>query len=532
MSTAWQFSILKAERNEKDLNFSYESMATTQQIAEGKSRAFDHLFFHENNTGEFQYTVQQITEKLVKVMKELDQPYSGKTPEILQQELDNLSVFTYEGESVEELLDDIDDSLLLSNIHITHPKSVAHLHCPPLVSAMAAEMVINAFNPSMDSWDQSPAATYLEQEVIEWLTKSFGFDGASDGVFTSGGTQSNYTGLLIARDSFCKRKWGVDVQKQGLPGDFKRLRILCSEEAHFTVQKSASQLGLGEDSVVSIQTDENHKLCLYDLDRKLEELEAEQLLPFALVATCGTTDFGSIDPLAELASIASEHGLWLHVDAAFGGALILSQTHQHKLQGINQADSIAVDFHKLFYQPISCGAFLLKNKEQFKHLQHHADYLNPAEDDDKGIVNLVNKSIQTTRRFDALKLFFSLRMVGTKQYGVMIDHTLALAKAAAGYIDEVEDMTVSQPEPELNTIVFRYQPAVPSVVDLNQVNLAIQKRLLHEGKGVIAKTMVEEKVYLKFTLLNPRTQLADVKEILADIQNIGESEIEKWRVSV
>ncbi|WP_161628804.1 pyridoxal phosphate-dependent decarboxylase family protein [Thalassobacillus devorans] len=514
------------------MDFLNESMATEKKMSEGEGREFDHLFFHEAHTEGFQHTVQQVTEKLVNVMKDLDQPYSGKSPETLQRELDKLSVFTYEGESVGRLMDDIDDTLLRSNIHISHPKSVAHLHCPPLVSAMAAEMIINSFNPSLDSWDQSPAATYLEQEVIEWLTRSFGFDGTSDGVFTSGGTQSNYTALLIARDSFCKRKWEVDVQKQGLPDDFKRLRILCSEEAHFTVQKSASQLGLGEDAVVPIETDENHKLCLYDLTKKLELLEAEQLLPFALVATCGTTDFGSIDPLSELGEIASSHGMWLHVDAAFGGALILSQTHQHKLQGINQADSIAVDFHKLFYQPISCGAFLLKNKREFNHLMHHADYLNPAEDVEKGIMNLVNKSVQTTRRFDALKLFFSLRIVGTKQYGAMIDHTLALAKDVARYIDDLADMTVNHAEPELNTVVFRYEPDVPSVVDLNQVNLSIQKRLRDEGKGVIAKTVAEEHVCLKFTLLNPRTQLADVKEILADIQEIGESELEKWRVSV
>ncbi|SDZ82710.1 L-2,4-diaminobutyrate decarboxylase [Thalassobacillus cyri] len=514
------------------MDFTYEPIATEKKMSEASNREFDHLFFHGDNTEGFQHNVQQVTEKLVEVMKHLDEPYAGKTPETLQRELNNLSVFTYEGEAVEGLLNKIDDSLLRSNIHITHPKSIAHLHCPPLVSSMAAEMIINTFNPSMDSWDQSPAATYLEQEVIKWLTKGFGFDGISDGVFTSGGTQSNYMGLLIARDSFCKRKWGVDVQKQGLPDDFKRLRILCSEEAHFTVQKSASQLGLGEASVVSINTDENHKLCLYDLKKKLKLMEAEQLLPFALVGTCGTTDFGSIDPLAELAAIASEHGVWLHVDAAFGGALILSHSYKDKLKGINQADSIAVDFHKLFYQPISCGAFLLKDKQEFVHLQHHADYLNPAEDDEKGIVHLVNKSIQTTRRFDALKLFFSLRMVGTKQYGAMIDQTIALAKSVASYMDGLENIRVIHADPELNTVVFRYEPTVPSVVDVNQVNLSIQKHLLYGGKGVIAKTMVEEEVCLKFTLLNPRTQLADVKEILTDIEEIGEAELKEWRVSV
>ncbi|WP_139823721.1 pyridoxal phosphate-dependent decarboxylase family protein [Thalassobacillus devorans] len=514
------------------MNFIFEKESLENRGFNHPDKEYSNLFLHGESTESYQHITQQVTEKLAEVMNKLEHPYSGKKPSSLYQELNKLSVFSYEGESIESLLEDINDTLLMSNIHIAHQKSVAHLHCPSLVSALAAEMIINAFNPSMDSWDQSPAATYLEQEVIQWLLHGFGFDSEADGVFTSGGTQSNYTGLLIARDSFCKKTWGVNVQKHGLPPQFQRLRILCSEDAHFTVKKSASQLGLGEESVLSIRTDKNHRLCIADLNRKLEELDKEQLLPFALVATCGTTDFGSIDPLSDMAAIAKKHGLWLHVDAAFGGALILSHQHRSKLRGIEKADSITVDFHKLFYQPISCGAFLLKNKEGFRYLQHHADYLNPEEDEEKGIVNLVNKSIQTTRRFDALKLFFSLRMVGTKQYGEMIDHTLSLASSAACYIAGLENMKVINPDPELNTIVFRFEPSVPDTVDLNQVNRNIHKHLLYTGKAVLAKTTIKGEVCLKFTLLNPRTKLVDLKGILADIHEFGELEVKKWRFPV
>jgi L-2,4-diaminobutyrate decarboxylase len=255
----------------------------------------------------------------------------------------------------------------------------------------------------------------------------------------------------------------------------------------------------------------------------LSQLEKENLLPFALVATCGTTDFGSIDPMEELASIARVHGIWFHVDAAYGGGLILSHSHTDKLKGLNNADSITVDFHKLFYQPISCGAFLVKNQKHFRYISYHADYLNPVKDDQEGIMNLVNKSVQTTRRFDALKLFLSLKAIGTDLFGRMIDDTLKLAQYTASYMDGLEHISIQNLEPEINTVIFRYhsRKLEGGDVDLNEVNRTIQQRLLHSGKGVIAKTTVNGHTFLKLTLLNPRTKPEDIHSLLYDIEKMG-----------
>nr|WP_239534205.1 aspartate aminotransferase family protein [Thalassobacillus pellis] len=465
-----------------------------------------------------------ITDSLGEIFATHEHPYEGGKPADLEARVRKLSLFTYDGERLENLLRDIDGPLLRSNLAITHEKAAAHLHCPPLMPALGAEMVINAFNQSMDSWDQSPAATYLENEMIRWLTGKFGYPAGSDGAFTSGGTQSNYTGLLLARDSFCWKKWGWNVQKQGLPPAFNRLRILCSEHAHFTVKKSAAQLGLGEEAVVPIKVNNHHRLDIDNLDKTLQELYKADLQPFALVATCGTTDFGSIDPMREMAGLAENHGLWLHVDAAVGGALVLSEQHNEKLAGIQLADSITVDFHKLFYQPVSCGAFLVKNHSSFRFLQHHADYLNPEEDEEEGITNLVNKSVQTTRRFDALKLFFSLRIVGTKRFGEMIDKPIHLAKEVAAHLERSADIHVIDKDPELNMVVFRYIPRMLwEEKHVDQLNRDIQQELYHSGKAVIAKTTVEGRTYLKFTLLNPRTTITDIKEIIADIDTIGKN---------
>lgn len=442
-------------------------MITSYEINQGgklfdsvQTELFDSFFLHHGKGGvsAYQELTSLVTNKLTKVFKDSHVPFVGKKPEDIMLEIKGLALSTREGDSMESLLDEIEGPILRNAINVTHEKTMAHLQCPPLLPALAAEMIISAFNQSMDSWDQSTAATYLEEEMIVWLTKKFGFPETSDGTFSSGGTQSNYMGLLLARDSFCNTYWGHNVQKQGLPDGFNRMRILCSEEAHFTVVKAASQLGLGEDAVVPVQTDKNHRLCLTTLNEKIVQLEKENLLPFALIGTCGTTDFESIDPLHEMAEIAKGYGLWFHVDAAFGGGLILSYSHSGKLAGIEQADSITVDFHKLFYQPISCGAFLIKNRKSFSYIHHHADYLNPEEDEDKGVVNLVNKSVQTTRRFDALKLFLSLRMIGTERFGEMIDYTFSLAQYTAAYMDDLETIKVLNKEPELDTVIFRFEP--------------------------------------------------------------------------
>jgi L-2,4-diaminobutyrate decarboxylase len=484
-----------------------------------KKTAFDSFFLHQGGVGlaAFEQGMEQVSNKLKEVYSDTKRPFIGKTPAAIEKEIAGIMNFTGEGRPLQEVLGEIEGPVLRNSLHISHEKSMAHLHCPPLLPGIIGECIIGTLNQSMDSWDQSTAATYVEEGMVKWLKEAVLYPETSDGVFTSGGTQSNYMGLLLARDSFCKLHWDWNVQKQGLPADFQRLRILCSKDAHFTVKKSASQLGLGEQAVITVKTDEHHRMCMNDVQAVLKRLEEDGMLPFALVATCGTTDFGSIDPLPELASISEEHSLWLHVDAAFGGGLLLTRSHRNKLEGLEKADSMTIDFHKLFYQPISCGAFMLKNRRNFRFLSHHADYLNPEKDEEDGIVNLVTKSTSTTRRFDALKLYLSLKTVGLETFGNMIDHTIELARYTAEYLTGLENIELKNRHPEINTIIFRYQPDTDSGIGLDELNRAIQQSLLHEGKGVIAKTTVDGETFLKLTLLNPRTSEEDIHELMDEI---------------
>lgn len=212
---------------------------------------------------------------------------------------------------------------------------------------------------SVDGFMGSKPLCYLcGRGACEIFTQKIGYSHEADGVFTSGGTQSNYMGLLLARNKACETYFKVNAHQKGLPYEANKLRILCSEHAHFTVQQSAAQLGLGANAVVTVSTDDQQKLSIDDARDKLKKLRREGLIPFMIVATAGTTDFGSIDSISETARLAKDEGLWLHVDAAYGGALLFSHQYRSLLDGLHLADSITIDFHKLYYQSISCGAFL------------------------------------------------------------------------------------------------------------------------------------------------------------------------------
>jgi L-2,4-diaminobutyrate decarboxylase len=407
------------------------------------------------------------------------------------------------------------------SVAIYHPRAAAHLHCPVLIPALAAEMALTALNQSMDSFDQAPAATLIEQQMVEWACRLTGLPTTATGVFTAGGTQSNYMGLLLARDRLMTEKWGWPVRERGLPPESARLRILCSEATHFSVAKSAHQLGLGTDAVLSVATDEAGRLRPDALALALEKLRSQNQEPLAIVATAGTTDFGSFDPLARVAEIAADAGVWLHVDAAYGGALLLSQRHRHKLAGIERADSVTIDFHKAFYQPISCSAFLVSNGRNFDFIRHHAAYLNPDEHEQDGIPDLVTRSVLTSRRFDALKIWMTLQTTGQERLAAMVERTLDLAQATAAKIASHPRLELIN-RPEFGCILFRYQPE-NKCADSEAIHQALPQRLFERGAAVIGYTSWRGRRMLKLTALNPCSSELDLAELLELIVTQGQS---------
>ncbi len=445
------------------------------------------------------------------------QPYSGKTAAALADLI--TSDFLPQNECSPDEIAETLRMIVDNSVIVTHSHTAAHLHCPPSLATLSAEVVISALNQSMDSFDQAPIATVVEKKIIRWLCAKADLPAIANGTFTTGGSQSNYMGLLLARDAFIHEQWNWSVQTSGLPPDARKLRILCSDAAHFTVEKSASQLGLGTDAVVRVEVDDRFRMKPAALRSILQTLSAQDLFPMAIVATAGTTDFGSIDPLPELAAVAHEAGAWFHVDAAYGGALLFSGQHRDKLAGIETADSLAIDFHKLFWQPIPCSAFLLRDGRNFDYIKMHADYLNPELHEEEGIPNLVTTSLLTSRRFDALKLWISFQSLGRSKLAAMIDRTIALAAHAAEVVRKTSQLELIC-EPQLSTVVFRY---TPSRTDLNadRINSAIRQHLFDRGLAVIGHTRVHQRQCLKFTCMNPAVTAEEIENLVSSVVTVG-----------
>jgi L-2,4-diaminobutyrate decarboxylase len=410
-------------------------------------------------------------------------------------------------------------SVISNSVAVSDVGTIAHLHCPPLLASLAAEVVISALNQSMDSFDQAPIATIVEQKLVNWLCAQAGLPAGADGTFTAGGSQSNYMGLLLARDAFLKKQWNWSAQKRGLHPDSGRLRILCSEVAHFTVEKSAAQLGLGTDAVVRVAADDQFRMSFIALRKQIDQLQAQNLFPMAIVATAGTTDFGSIDPIADIAEIARGVGAWFHVDAAYGGALLFSPRQRGRLAGLESADSVSMDFHKLLWQPIPCSGFLLADAQQFDLIKMHADYLNPEAHEADGIPDLVTKSVLTSRRFDVLKLWISFQALGREKLAQMIDRTISLANHAAEVIRRNPRLELMC-EPQLSTVVFRVLPARAGI-DSDQLSARIRQQLFHTGRAVIGHTRVRNHPCLKFTCMNPAADETDLEALVEEIVQVS-----------
>jgi len=488
---------------------------------EGNFKYREHIFT-DKNLDFYESSLLQGIKLVRNTLTTAAKPFSGVLPQELATEIDAIDINRPHDE-VSDALAELKAIYLDHAVYFHHPRYVAHLNCPVMVPALLAEILSSSINSSVDTWDQSAGATLIEQKLIDWTAEKIGLGAYADGIFTSGGTQSNLMAILLARDNFCSGKWPeCNNRTQGLPDQFRKLRIFSSEASHFSVQKAAAILGLGYESVITVPCDRYFRMDIQALKRSIGSCLADGLIPMAIVATAGTTDFGSIDPLPEIAEVSRTHGLWLHVDSAYGCGLLVSRKFRHLLAGIESADSVTVDYHKSFLQPVSCSAFLVKDKRHFAAIRHHADYLNPESEAEDAVPNLVEKSIQTTRRFDALKLWLTLRTLGADQIGAAFDHTVHLAKQT--YLLLLSDPgIVTLHQPQLGTVVFRYRPSRRhSDQELDDANAYIRKALLRSGEALIAGTKVRDRRYLKFTLLNPCTTIHDMQAVLKLIKHHGQ----------
>jgi len=439
--------------------------------------------------------------------------FSGIDPYELRAKINDLGFLPEEGKGFEKVLEETEKVILPHMLRTWSTEYMPHLHSPVLTETICSELIISCFNSSLDSWDQGPAATEMEVSMINGLVKLFGFpEETSDGCFTSGGSQSNISAIIAARDWYCAKKFNYDVKMDGLPPEYSKLRVYTSEISHFSMDKASHILGMGYRAVRKIPVDSKCRIDVKEFAKMLEEDVAAGLYPYCAVATFGSTDFGSIDDAKSMRELCDKYGMHLHADAAYGSGLIMSQKYRDRISAISLCDSITVDFHKMFLLPISCSAILVRDKDLLKCFELHADYLNREEDEEDGYINLVGKSMQTTRRFDALKVFMAFQTRGVKGYGEIIDK--AVGNASYFYERISADPEFIAPvEPELSSVVFALNSG-------DEVNKKVRRKLLSEGT-VIGQTVKDGRVMLKFTLLNPNLEHSKIDAIIVRIKELG-----------
>ncbi|MGW7282918.1 pyridoxal phosphate-dependent decarboxylase family protein [Streptomyces sp. NPDC054844] len=361
-----------------------------------------------------------------------------------------------------------------------HPLCAAHLHGPPLAVATAADLAASVLNPSLDSWDQAPAASALETLVTRTLARQAG---ATDALVTTGGTESNQLAVLLAREAH-----GAG------------LRLIHGANAHHSVPRAAWLLGLPEPVVVPAPAG---TLDPAALDEALTQIPG----PHLVVATAGTTDAGLIDPLPEIADRCATHAARLHVDAAYGGGLLLSDRHRPKLAGLDAAHTIALDLHKLGWQPIAAGLLTVADATDLTALHHRAHYLNADDDTDAGLPDLLGRSPRTSRRPDILKIAVTLKTLGRSGLGALVDDVCLLAERFAALVHDHPGFELHAP-PTISTVLFRPAHATDEAV------AAVRRTLLTTGGAVLGRARADGRLWLKATLLNPHTRPDDLATLL------------------
>ncbi|MEU8261613.1 aspartate aminotransferase family protein [Micromonospora sp. NPDC048999] len=486
------------------MNLQGHSAEAAPHPTRGRPSAARAHLFHHGTVDAYRQLLATAVDKVAQRVTDVDRPFSGITPDRLAPEIDRIDLDRPLPDPA-AALDELDSVYLRDAVWFHHPRYLAHLNCPVVIPALLGEAVLSAVNSSLDTWDQSVGGTLIERHLIDWTADRIGLGPAADGVFTSGGTQSNLQAMLLAREEAVA---AADRPREQL---LPRLRILTSEAGHFSVQKSAKLLGLGRDAVVTVETDSDRRMRSAALAHEIARCRQDDLVVMAVVATAGTTDFGTIDPLPAIAELCRAAGVWLHVDAAYGCGLLVSPTRRHLLAGIERADSVTVDYHKSFFQPVSSSALLVRDHAVLRHATYHADYLNPRRMAEQRIPNQVDKSLQTTRRFDALKLWLTLRIMGPDAIGALFDEVLDLAADAWRLLTADARFEVVA-RSQLSTVVFRYRPAEHHLAD--DANLYAREALAASGGALVAGTKVDGAHYLKFTLLNPETTVDDIAHVL------------------
>ncbi|HFG1713871.1 TPA: pyridoxal-dependent aspartate 1-decarboxylase PanP [Vibrio cholerae] len=438
------------------------------------------------------------------------------------------------------------DTLVSHSVHTASPSFIGHMTSALPYFLMPLSKIMIALNQNLVKIETSKAFTPLERQVLGMIHRLI--YGETDhfyqqwmhsaehslGAFCSGGTIANITALWVARNNALKAEGDFPgVEKAGL---FKAMRhygheglaILVSERGHYSLKKAADLLGIGQEGLVAVKTDAHNRICPHDLEQKITELKANKIKVFAVVGVAGTTETGNIDPLRTIAQICQREQIHFHIDAAWGGATLMSNRYRGLLDGVELADSVTIDAHKQLYIPMGAGMVLFKDPNAMRSIEHHAQYILR-----QGSKDLGSHTLEGSRSGMAMLVYASMHIISRPGYQLLIDQSIEKARYFADLIDAQTDFELVS-QPELCLLTYRYLPAhVRMALEksqgvqraqlnelLNELTKFIQKKQRETGKSFVSRTQLNPHQWDKLATIVFRVVLANpltTKEILHNV---------------
>lgn len=420
-------------------------------------------------------------------------------------------------EPMASILDDFERVIVPATTHWNHPGFFAYFAITGSGPGIIGELLAAALNANAMLWRTAPAATELEDLTLDWLRQLLGLPADFEGTINDTASSSTLYALTAAREAVA----GLEARRRGLAGrsDVPRLRLYISTETHSSVEKAAIVLGVGQDGVAKIPTDAEFRMDVRVLEETIARDLAAGWRPFAVVATVGTTSTTSIDPVPAIAEVAARHGLWLHVDAAYGGPVAILPERRDVLAGAERADSLVVNPHKWLFTPIDCSVLYCRRPEVLRRaFSLVPDYLQTAPQGPAR--NLMDYGTALGRRFRALKLWMILRYFGAAGIRARLREHLRLAQLLAEWIDRSPDFERVAPVP-FSTVCFRYAPPGTDADQLDRLNEQLLERLNASGEVYLSHTRLHGRFVLRAAIGNLRTTEAHVRRLWELLQQLA-----------
>ncbi|MBI3783163.1 MAG: pyridoxal-dependent decarboxylase [Deltaproteobacteria bacterium] len=403
-----------------------------------------------------------------------------------------------------------------SSNHLHHPRYIGHQVTAPLPMAALCDLAAALLNNGMAVFDMGPAATAMERSVVGWMARQLGFGPAADGVLTSGGSVGNLTALLAARQA----KAGFDVWSEGAHAG-PPLAVLASDQTHYCVQRAVQIMGWGAGGVVVVPSDAGYRMRTNALGDAFRRAQHAGRSVIGVVASAGSTATGAFDPLESIADFCRDNDLWLHVDGAHGASLVLSERHRGLLRGIERADSVVWDAHKMLLMPaLVTGVLFRDGARSYQAFAQEATYLFAGEEPQERWFDIGARTLECTKKMLSFKIYAALQVYGTRLFGDYLARTIDLAQRFAARLREAPDFEIAV-EPQCNILCFRHVP--PGVADLDALQLQVRQRLLETEGFYLVQTRLRGKQFLRTTLINPFTSDADLEALMHEIRRLAAS---------